>query len=123
MGDDAALACLSDRSASLYHYFKQLFAQVTNPPIDSLLERLVMSTISTLGEERNLLDETPEHARLLELEHPILTNEQLARIHEIDRPGFEARTLSMLFKAADGGEGPAALDESASRLPPPSRTA
>jgi glutamate synthase domain-containing protein 2/glutamate synthase domain-containing protein 1/glutamate synthase domain-containing protein 3 len=111
MGDDTALACLSDRPRLLYHYFKQLFAQVTNPPIDSLLERLVMSTISTLGEERNLLDETPEHARLLELEHPILTNEQLARIRQIARPGFRAQTLSILFKAADGGAGlRAALD-------------
>jgi hypothetical protein len=111
MGDDTALACLSDRPRLLYHYFKQLFAQVTNPPIDSLLERLVMSTISTLGEDRNLLDETPEHARLLELEHPILTNEQLARIREISRPGFRARTLPILFKAADGGDGlRAALD-------------
>jgi len=111
MGDDAALACLSDRPRLLYHYFKQLFAQVTNPPIDSLLERLVMSTLSTLGEERNLLDETPEHARLLELEHPILTNEQLARIREISRPGLRARTLPILFKAADGGDGlRAALD-------------
>jgi len=111
MGDDAALAVLSDRPRLLYHYFKQLFAQVTNPPIDSLLERLVMSTISTLGCERNLLSETPEHARLLALEHPILTNEQLEQIRGIDRPGFQAVTLSTLFKAADGGAGlRAALD-------------
>jgi glutamate synthase domain-containing protein 2/glutamate synthase domain-containing protein 1/glutamate synthase domain-containing protein 3 len=111
MGDDAALACLSDRPRLLYQYFKQLFAQVTNPPIDSLLERLVMSTVSTLGEERNLLDETPEHARLLELAHPILTDEELERIRQISLPGFRARTLPILFKPAEGGEGlRAALD-------------
>ena len=111
MGDDAALACLSDRPRLLYHYFKQLFAQVTNPPIDSLLERLVMSTVSTLGEERNLLDETPEHARLLELAHPILTDEELERIRQISLPGFRARTLAILFKSSEGGEGlRAALD-------------
>jgi len=112
MGDDSALACLSDRPRLLYHYFKQLFAQVTNPAIDSLLERLVMSTVSTLGEERNLLDETPEHARLLQLEHPILSNEQLERIRRLERPDFRARTLPMLFKPGDGGEGlAAALDD------------
>ncbi len=111
MGDDAALACLSDRPRLLYQYFKQLFAQVTNPPIDSLLERLVMSTVSTLGEERNLLDETPEHARLLELAHPILTDEELERIRQISLPGFRARTLPILFKPSEGGEGlRAALD-------------
>ena len=111
MGDDTALAVLSNRPRLLFHYFKQLFAQVTNPPIDSLLERLVMSTLSTLGAERNLLAETPEHARLLELEHPILTDEQLERIRQISLPGFQARTLPVLFKASDGGEGlRAALD-------------
>ena len=111
MGDDAALACLSDRPRLLYQYFKQLFAQVTNPPIDSLLERLVMSTVSTLGEERNLLDETPEHARLLELAHPILTDEELERIRRISLPGFQARTLPILFKRSEGGGGlRAALD-------------
>ncbi|HKE12593.1 MAG TPA: glutamate synthase large subunit, partial [Myxococcota bacterium] len=111
MGDDSALAVLSDRPRLLFQYFKQLFAQVTNPPIDSLLERLVMSTLSTLGAERNLLGETPQHARLLELEHPILTDEELERIRQISLPGFQAHTLPILFKAAEGGEGlRAALD-------------
>jgi len=105
MGDDSALAVLSDRPRLLFQYFKQLFAQVTNPPIDSLLERLVMSTLSTLGAERNLLSETSQHARLLELEHPILTDEELERIRQISLPGFQARTLPILFKTSEGGEG------------------
>jgi len=111
MGDDSALACLSDRPRVLYHYFKQLFAQVTNPAMDSINEGTVMSLYSTLGAEKNLLEETPEHARILRCDRPILTNEELARIRRIDLPGFEARTLPSLFKVADGGDGlRAALD-------------
>jgi len=111
MGEDAALACLSDRPRLLFHYFKQLFAQVTNPAIDSILERPVMSLFSTLGEERNLLAETPEHARLLRLDRPVITDEELARIRNISLPGFEARTLSTTFKAAESTGGlRAALD-------------
>ncbi len=105
MGDDTALACLSDRPRLLYHYFKQLFAQVTNPAIDSIRERPVMSLYSTLGSEKNLLEETPEHARMLRLERPILSDEELARLRALDQPGFGVRTLPTLFKAADGGEG------------------
>jgi glutamate synthase domain-containing protein 2/glutamate synthase domain-containing protein 1/glutamate synthase domain-containing protein 3 len=112
MGEDAALACLSDRPRLLFHYFKQLFAQVTNPAIDSILERPVLSVFSTLGAEGNLLDETAVHARLLRLDRPIITDEQLARIRHIDCPGFKAATLSTVFKAADGGAGlEAALNE------------
>ena len=105
MGEDAALACLSDRPRLLFHYFKQLFAQVTNPAIDSILERPVMSLFSTLGEERNLLAETPEHARLLRLDRPVITDEELARIRNISLSGFEVRTLSTTFKAAEATDG------------------
>ena len=105
MGEDAALACLSDRPQLLYRYFKQLFAQVTNPAMDSINEGTVMSLYSTLGAEKNLLEETPEHARLLRCDRPILTDEELERIRGISLPGFEARTLSALFKVADRGEG------------------
>jgi glutamate synthase domain-containing protein 2/glutamate synthase domain-containing protein 3 len=105
MGEDAALACLSDRPRLLFHYFKQLFAQVTNPAIDSILERPVLSLFSTLGEERNLLEETPEHARLLRLERPVVTDEELARIRNLSLPGFQAQTLSTVFKAVDGAAG------------------
>ncbi len=105
MGDDSALACLSELPRPLFHYFKQHFAQVTNPAIDSIRERPVMSLHSTLGAEKNLLEETPEHARLLRLFHPVVTDEQLEAIRQADVPGIKTVTLPMVFKAADGGEG------------------
>ncbi|MGI9592377.1 MAG: glutamate synthase large subunit [Myxococcota bacterium] len=105
MGEDAALACLSDRPQMLYRYFKQLFAQVTNPAMDSINEGPVMSLYSTLGAEKNLLTETPAHARLLRCDRPILTNEELERIRGISEPGFETATLHALYKVADKGEG------------------
>ena len=76
MGNDTPLAVLSDRRPLLYSYFKQLFAQVTNPPIDSIREAVVMSVQSLVGSERNLLDETPEHARQLVIENPILRDDR-----------------------------------------------
>jgi glutamate synthase domain-containing protein 2/glutamate synthase domain-containing protein 1/glutamate synthase domain-containing protein 3 len=111
MGEDAALACLSDRPQLLYRYFKQLFAQVTNPPMDSINERPVMSLHSTLGAEGNLLEEGEGHARLLRIEHPVLTNAELEKLRQIDRPGFRSRTFACVFKGAEGGAGlVAALD-------------
>jgi glutamate synthase domain-containing protein 2/glutamate synthase domain-containing protein 1/glutamate synthase domain-containing protein 3 len=111
MGDDAALACLSDRPRPLFHYFKQHFAQVTNPAIDSIRERPVMTLHSTLGYERNLLEETPEHARLLRLYHPVITDDQLETIRRAQGEGLQVATLAMVFKAAEGGDGlRAALD-------------
>ena len=74
MGSDTPLACLSDKPQPLANYFKQLFAQVTNPPIDPIREEMVMSLISYIGTERNILDEAPENCHTLELPHPILTN-------------------------------------------------
>ena len=103
MGDDSALAALSDRPRPLFHYFKQLFAQVTNPAIDSILERPVMSLNTLLGSSHNILVEAEEHARRLRLEHPVITDEQLARIRGIDADGFAVATVPMLFKAADAG--------------------
>ena len=79
MGNDSALAVLSDQPRMLYDYFKQLFAQVTNPPIDSIREEVIMSLECYVGPERNLLDTTEQHAHRLLLPHPILTNEELAR--------------------------------------------
>jgi glutamate synthase (NADPH/NADH) large chain len=105
MGDDAALACLSDRSRPLFHYFKQNFAQVTNPAIDSIRERPVMTLHSTVGEEKNLLDESPEHARLLRLFHPVLTDTQLETVRGMDVEGIKPITLPMLYKVSDGGDG------------------
>jgi glutamate synthase (ferredoxin) len=80
MGTDAPLAVLSNRPQSLFRYFKQQFAQVTNPPIDPIREKLVMTLSSCLGGEGNLLAETPRQCRLLELEQPVLTNEDLAKL-------------------------------------------
>ena len=91
MGDDSGLACLSDKPRLLFQYFKQNFAQVTNPAIDSIRERPVMTLDSTLGAEQNLLEETPEHARLLRLHRPVLRDEELEAIRQIDRPASRRR--------------------------------
>ncbi|MCE2392236.1 MAG: glutamate synthase large subunit [Proteobacteria bacterium] len=112
MGNDSPIAALSDRPSLLFSYFKQVFAQVTNPAIDSIREESVMSLISTLGSEGNLLDSTPEHARLLQLPQPVLSDEELERIRRIDHPHLRAATLSCVFDA-DGdvaGNLRAALD-------------
>ena len=103
MGDDAALAILSSRPQLLFSYFKQLFAQVTNPPIDPLREELVMSLKSFVGRERNLLDETPEHCRQLKLTHPILTPEDMVRLRKATHAEIVAKDIDILFPA--GGDG------------------
>jgi glutamate synthase (ferredoxin) len=117
MGNDTPLAVLSDRPQMLANYFKQLFAQVTNPPLDAIREEIITSMITTIGCEGNLLAATPEQARLLRLESPVITNAECARIKALgvapsprsgtvaDHPGLVARTLSMLFPAADGSDG------------------
>jgi glutamate synthase (NADPH) large chain len=105
MGTDTPLACLSDQPQSLFNYFKQLFAQVTNPPIDPIREELVMSLTSYIGTEQNLLDETPQHCHTLKLPHPILTNRDLEKLRRVSRGDFLATTLPMLFRSADGEEG------------------
>ncbi|MGA1600929.1 MAG: glutamate synthase large subunit [Prochlorothrix sp.] len=105
MGTDTPLAVLSDRPKLLYDYFQQLFAQVTNPPIDSIREAIITSPITTIGSEHNLLDPVPESCRLIELETPILTNQQLAKLKHINQPGFKAQTLDILFPAAAGTQG------------------
>jgi glutamate synthase domain-containing protein 2/glutamate synthase domain-containing protein 1/glutamate synthase domain-containing protein 3 len=105
MGTDTPLAVLSQKPQLLYNYFKQLFAQVTNPPIDPIREEIVTSTETMVGARGNLLKPKPESCSLIKLEHPILTNEQLDKLKFIDRPGFKAVTLPILFKAADGAKG------------------
>ncbi|MHC1765741.1 MAG: glutamate synthase large subunit [Verrucomicrobiia bacterium] len=105
MGTDTPLAVLSNKPQLLYNYFKQLFAQVTNPPIDCIREEIVTSAVTTIGSERNLLDPKPESCRLIELKTPILTNEELAKLQYINEPGFKAITLPILFKASDGAAG------------------
>ena len=113
MGNDAALSVLSDKPQLLFGYFKQLFAQVTNPPIDPLREELVMSLESFVGWEKNFLEETPEHYRGLKLHHPVLTPEDMVRIRESGHPDISCRDLSMTFPA--GGDG-AALETALNEL-------
>lgn len=96
MGEDVAPAVLSEKSQPLFRYFKQNFAQVTNPPIDPIREELVMELTSYIGPEQNLLSETPEHARRLELENPILTNNELEKIRNI-KGHFQSVTINILF--------------------------
>ena len=98
MGTDTPLAVLSNRPHPLYDYFKQLFAQVTNPPIDCIREEIVTSTETTIGSERNLLKPEPESCHLLELKTPILTNEELAKIRCISQGEFKSASLPILFK-------------------------
>ncbi len=105
MGTDVPLACLSDRPQSLFNYFKQLFAQVTNPPIDPIREELVMSLISYIGTERNILDEAPENCHTLRLPHPILTNRDLEKLRRVSSGDLLATTLPALFRAEDGEAG------------------
>ncbi len=105
MGTDTPIPVLSDRASPLFPYFKQVFAQVTNPAIDSVREDFVMSLVSTLGAERNPLEETPEHARLLRLDQPILLDSELEQIRQLDRPGFRTATLQMTWKVnGDAGD-------------------
>jgi glutamate synthase (NADPH/NADH) large chain len=102
MGTDTPLACLSDRPQPLFHYFKQLFAQVTNPAIDPIREELVMSLTSYIGTERNILAETPEHCHTLKLPHPILTNRDLSKLRRVSQGDFLAATLSTVFRVGGG---------------------
>ena len=104
MGTDTPLACLSDRPQPLFHYFKQLFAQVTNPAIDSIREELVMSLTSYIGTERNILEETPGHCHTLKLTQPILTNYDLEKLRRVSQGNFLATTLYMLYNPEGGHE-------------------
>ncbi len=97
MGTDVALSILSDKPQLLFRYFKQLFAQVTNPPVDAIREELVFELTSYLGPERNLLDETVDHAKRIELSHPIITNQQLENMRMLSKGNFTSHTLSILF--------------------------
>jgi len=112
MGTDTPLACLSDKPQPLFHYFKQLFAQVTNPAIDPIREELVMSLTSYIGTERNILDETPAHCHTLKLPHPLLTNRDLEKLRRVSTSDLLATTLPMHFCVAGGEkELERALDE------------
>src|SRR2546425_1014436 len=105
MGTDTSLAVLSNRPRPLYDYFKQLFAQVTNPPLDQIREELVTSMESTVGPERNLLVPEPESCRQIVLKDPVITNEELAKLAHVGERGFKALTLPMLYPVAEGAAG------------------
>ena len=105
MGTDTPLAVLSDKPQLLYNYFKQLFAQVTNPPIDPIREELITSTTLTLGSEGNLIDPKPESCKQLRLPEPILKNSEMAKLRTIDQPGIKSKTLPILFNPNKGRTG------------------
>lgn len=108
MGNDAALAVLSERPQLLYNYFKQLFAQVTNPPVDAIREDIIMSIGTTVGREFNLLEPTPESARQIKLKSPILKNRELDKLRHLEETSagrFKSLTLSMLYSVKDGAAG------------------
>jgi glutamate synthase (NADPH/NADH) large chain len=109
MGTDTPLAVLSDRPRLLFDYFSQLFAQVTNPPLDAIREELVTSMASSIGPEHNLLDPNPASCHQIVLPRPILSNEELAKILYVnedgDRPGFEPFAIDGLYPVAEGGAG------------------
>jgi glutamate synthase domain-containing protein 2/glutamate synthase domain-containing protein 1/glutamate synthase domain-containing protein 3 len=128
MGEDSPLAVLSKKPRPLYPYFKQLFAQVTNPPIDPIREKLVMSVEVLAGPRRNWFEETPQHAQLLRLQSPVLTNPEMQQILELNEGSFHSKTLKATFPVSEGTDGlkkhldrlcadaQAAIDEGASLL-------
>ena len=105
MGNDSALAVLSDQPRLAYDYFKQLFAQVTNPPIDSIREEVIMGIECYIGPERNLLTTTPEHAHRLRVRHPILTNEEVRSLKTIDERGWRTKVIDITWPRSEGAEG------------------
>ena len=105
MGNDAALAVMSDKPRMLYDYFKQRFAQVTNPAIDSIREEVIMALECYCGPERNLLETTEAHAHRLRIPHPILSNDELAAIRHLDYRGWRAAGIDITFPAGSGREG------------------
>ncbi|MCP4942965.1 MAG: glutamate synthase large subunit [Planctomycetaceae bacterium] len=113
MGNDSAIACLSDKPRMIYDYFKQLFAQVTNPSIDSIREEVIMSLECYIGPEKNLLDVSPEHCHRLLVDHPILTNEEVAALKHLNSKGWNSRVIDITF---DRSEGKAGLQKTLSRI-------
>ncbi|MBK8474894.1 MAG: glutamate synthase large subunit [Opitutaceae bacterium] len=105
MGNDAALAVLSNKPRPLYDYFKQLFAQVTNPPIDCIREEIITSAETRLGSEGNLLHPSPVSCRRVELKWPVLTNEEFAKIRRMEMPGLKVGVLPILFRVQRGEQG------------------
>ena len=105
MGNDAALACLSDQPRMLYDYFRQLFAQVTNPAIDSIREEIIMSLECYIGPEGNLLNTTAEQCHRLVVPHPILSNQQLANLRDMDYRGWKSKVIDITYDVSEGADG------------------
>jgi len=105
MGTDTALAVLSDKPRLLYDYFAQVFAQVTNPPLDAIREELVTTMGSTVGPEGNLLNPRPESCRQIKIAYPVIDNDQTAKLRHVYEPGFKSITLPMLFDPRKDGSG------------------
>ena len=110
MGNDASLSVLSNHSINLFNYFHQLFAQVTNPPIDPIREELVMSLTSYIGQQGNLFQQVDEKRKFIKLSSPILTNIQLEKLRGVNELGFKAKTINLLFDATKKGSMKTALD-------------
>ena len=110
MGNDSALACLSDKSRMIYDYFKQLFAQITNPPIDSIREEVVMSLECFIGPEGNLLETTEVQAHRLSLEHPILSNKELSNLRDMNHRGMRSKLIDITYDSTQANGFHAALD-------------
>src|SRR3972149_965828 len=109
---DTPLAVLSDKPQSLYNYFKQLFAQVTNPPLDAIREEIVTSVKTTIGPEGNLLDPQPDSCHMINIKTPFIDNAQVAKFNALDNGSLRSAVLPMLFRAAGGPEAMAeALDD------------
>ncbi|MBX7148212.1 glutamate synthase large subunit [bacterium] len=115
MGTDTSLAVLSEKPQSLFFYFKQLFAQVTNPPLDAIREELVTSMDTTIGAEKNLLEPTPENCHQIKISNPILDNDEFAKLVALEKnpyQGFKSKTLPILFEVSKGAQGlRAAMDQ------------
>lgn len=114
MGMDTPLAILSDQAQHLTSYFKQLFAQVTNPPIDPIRERMVMSLVSYIGGVSNLLEESPQHCHIVALKQPVLTNNDLERLRYIDHAHFQTKTIPIVFFCQEYKKG--GLEKSLDRI-------
>jgi len=104
MGTDIPLAVLSDKPQLLYNYFKQLFAQVTNPPIDAIREEIITSTETMMGSEGNLINPAPESCRQIKIKNPIIDNYELEKLRHIDKSGFKSVTLPILYNVKEGGK-------------------
>jgi len=105
MGDDTPIAVLSDKPKLLYNYFRQLFAQVTNPPIDAIREKIVTSSKTALGSMGDILNPGPESANQIGLENPIISNEEMNKLRNLNYRGFKSVTIPMLYRVQDNGKG------------------